>query len=543
MALRHFQSEPLRIDNVVKVNKLAEITNPIFFTKNNAPTSDGLLSNEIFGISKDDRSQTFARIYLGKDPFMHPLMYKIWRKMDSKIRACVHGTSKFIINKEGQLVEDPNGETGIKFLHKNLDKLKINSTESSKRETNIAFIEKYKDRIFMENMIVIPAYYRDINSDGGYVGIGDINKIYNQLLIATRSLQESAEYGLTLADSNRGRIQELLVDIYDWFTSEPNIPGKRGILRRSNLSKTTDYSSRLVLSAADLKVESMEDLLVDTDHAAIPLSSAVANFFPYIMFYIRRFFENEFANEPTRKVIENGKIKQYKMKDYQIAFSDTVLKEELDRFIHGYSNRFRPIELPLEDTKKKAVLRFKGRTITEKQYKDAGDIIKFPIQERDMTWCDLIYMAAVEVTKDKVVLVTRYPIDSYFNQFPTLFNISSTKDTEPMVVNNTFYKHYPKIRQDMIGTNTSNLFIDTCQITGLRIPSIGGDFDGDMVSIKPLHSIEANAELMKQINSKKHYISLNGENLMVSTNEGSFAMYSLTMVLPEDESKLTKPTF
>lgn len=160
-----------------------------------------------------------------------------------------------------------------------------------------------------------------------------------------------------------------------------------------------------------------------------------------------------------------------------------------------------------------------------------------------MTWCDLIYMAVVEVTKIKEVLVTRYPIDSYFNQFPTLFNISSTKDTEPMVVNNTFYKHYPKIRQDMIGINTSNLFIDTCQITGLRLPSIIGDFDGDMVSIKPLYSIEANAELMKQINSKKHYISLNGENLMVSTNEGSFAMYSLTMVLPEDESKLTKPTF
>ena len=45
------------------------------------------------------------------------------------------------------------------------------------------------------------------------------------------------------------------------------------------------------------------------------------------------------------------------------------------------------------------------------------------------------------------------------------------------------------------------------------------------------------------LNSKRRYISLSNKNIMVTTNEGVDALYALTMHLPEDESKLGKPTF
>jgi hypothetical protein len=67
--------------------------------------------------------------------------------------------------------------------------------------------------------------------------------------------------------------------------------------------------------------------------------------------------------------------------------------------------------------------------------------------------------------------------------------------------------------------------------------------DGDQISVKSLYSVEANAELSKQINSKDHYIGLSGENLMVVSNEGAQSIYNLTLVLPEDKHKLTKPVF
>ena len=43
-----------------------------------------------------------------------------------------------------------------------------------------------------------------------------------------------------------------------------------------------------------------------------------------------------------------------------------------------------------------------------------------------------------------------------------------------MVVGNRFYKNYPYIRQEDIGCNTSNRFIDTLNISNLYLDGIGG---------------------------------------------------------------------
>ena len=45
-----------------------------------------------------------------------------------------------------------------------------------------------------------------------------------------------------------------------------------------------------------------------------------------------------------------------------------------------------------------------------------------------------------------------------------------------MVINNTLYRHYPKIRQKDIGTNTANLFVETMNICNCYLGAIGGDY-------------------------------------------------------------------
>ena len=558
---KHFKLEPLNIENFIKVNTLEGITNPIFFNSNNLPNSDGLLSNEIFGITKDDRANTFAYISLGKtEVFMHPLFYKTWGKMDSKIKDCVHGVKTFRIDKEGQLVEDINGGTGIKFLYDNFNKIKIKPSESRRRNDAIKFIYKYKKVMFVHDMVVIPAYYRDVNTENGrYTGVGDINKLYNSLLIASRSLAESNDYGLNLSDTIRGRIQELLVQIYDYFTKgvfegSPTIgiAGKFGVLRRANMSKTIDYSARLVLSAPDLLVENMDDMITDIDHAAVPLAAVAANFYPYILFYMRRFFENIFAgvSKNAKAVYQNddtGEIKDIGTVDvdYRTEFSDVRLKEELYRYIHAYSSRLEPITYKVKGMKNPGTMRLVGYQMTEEEYKKAMEknIANMPVIERDMTWCDLIFIAAVSVTKDKICLITRYPMDSYFNQFPIKINVSSTIRTEPMVIDKTFYRFYPYIRPEMIGSNTSNLFTDTLKISNLYLDSIGGDYDGDQVSSKSVYSIEANAELESLMQKKSHYISLNALTVLNSNLEAVQSIYNLTLVLPDDMKKLVDPIF
>lgn len=415
---RHFQIDPLDPMKLVKVNNLQEVTNPIAFARNNVPTSDGLISNEIFGITKFDRANTYAYINLG-EWFMHPLHYRIWSKMDSNIRAIVHETETFKINSNGELVKDPEGDTGINWLMKNIDKIKLKSTESRKRDTNIKFLENNKDTMFINNFIIIPAYYRDANtSSTGKPGLNEINKLYQSLIMYVRSLKENVSYGFTLSGPTKGRIQEQLLTIYEWFSGSNSydfsnaigIPGKFGIMNRSNLNKTTDYGARLVLSAPELKVEKMEDLLVDLDHSAVPLAAVCTAFMPYIQFYIRTFFENEFSGVNRYPVVnKKGEVEYVEIDDYQIYFSDDEIKKELELFQHGYADRFRPIKIP-NSKYDNVYMHFKGYNVRSEEF-SINNPGQMNIVERPLTWLDIIYQAAVEIVQDKHILITRYPIN------------------------------------------------------------------------------------------------------------------------------------
>lgn len=558
--MEHFVLKPLDVKKFIKGRELKEITNPIFFNKLNSPTSDGLLSNEIFGITKVDRAETFAYISLQNEVFINPLMYTIWKTLDNKIPNIVHGIKNYRIDSKGNFVEDEEGDTGIPFLYKNMDKIKFKHSDSNSRQMYIKFLNEYKKFLYIKEMIVIPAYYRDVLTGKSRVGVGDLNKLYNALIVSTRSLKESSEYGLTVANSLRGRIQGIICQIYQWLANDSNVETgvikglksgsgmakKKGILRRAVLSKTPAYSSRLVLSSPDNCVETMADMQVDLDHAALPLAAAIVNLKPFILYYIRKFFDRELGASPYYEYINpKGKLERITLKNYLIEFSDERILKEMDRFVHGFSNRF--IDIPLPNKEGKRVrLKFKGSLVPKTDVdKYRGDNIKdyndLPIVDRPMTWCDLFYIAAVECSSDKCALITRFPIDSYFNQFPIKVRVMSTLETEPMIIMGELYEHYPKIRKEDIGSNTSNKFKDTLNICNLYLDSIGGDYDGDQTTCKIAFTEEANAELVKELYSNKHYIGLDCMNVMFVGTECVQALYNLTLVLPD--TKVTTPTF
>lgn len=415
----HLRVNLLDPDKLVKVNNLKEVKNPVMFTGNSRPTPDGLLSNEIFGISKYDRTNTFAYIDL-HEYFISPLLYKVWCKVDSNIKACVHGTKNFIINDKGELEENEEGANGIEFLRKNADKIKFRRTSSNQRDMRVDFLERYMGtpEMFITKEIVCPAFYRDVNVERGRVTVVEINELYRSLLISVKSLKESADYGLNLNSAVRGRIEETLVQIYDWFGSGTEIngnkttniiPGKTGVLRSAVMTKTTDYGSRLVLSAPELKVEKLDDIEADLDYSVLPLASACVNFLPFVIYNVRRFFENEFSGDAVIPYVTKDKeVKYLHPKDPQIQFSDDRIKKEIDRFCTGFSNRFIPVPIETKEGITKN-LRFKGYNMTPEQYAKS-DIGKMPIMERDLTWCDILYQAACEAVKDRHILITRYPI-------------------------------------------------------------------------------------------------------------------------------------
>ena len=237
-------------------------------------------------------------------------------------------------------------------------------------------------------------------------------------------------------------------------------------------------------------------------------------------------------------------------------FSDVELDKEIERFIHGYSNRFRPIPIPVDKVaytnmlKQKKIkpisnlhMRFKGYNVPTREFKDNKiDYSSYPLIDRPLTWCDLLYRAACDVTEDKMVLITRFPIDSYLNQYPSKVNIKSTVETEPMVINGKLYKWYPKIRKEDINSNTSPLFSDTLSICNGLINAMGMDYDGDTAIVKPIYTIEANQECKERANAKIQMIGLDGKSPRNVSKENIMALYSLT-VQPDESIKLVDPVF
>jgi len=551
---KRFVVEDLDIEKFCKVNDCKPITNPVTFIKGGKPTPDGLLSEQIFGITHAERYGIYAYIDLN-GWFLQPLAYKRLCRLNAKAKAVIYGTQTFSI-KSGELVEDPNGDTGIKWLKANFDKIKWSNSDSDIAKTSMQYLKNLekKGTLWIKKYPVIPPGYRDVTVTTKGISIGELNQLYQRLLMHTNALKQAHEYGLSMMTNTEGLIQEQMASIFNWFgngttigrdTTSNNLPGKTGIIRRSIMSKTTDYSCRSVITAPNNKVEDLDDIMVDMDHAAIPLAIAITCFKPFILFWLKRFFENQFAgkNVYTVHIYDKGYKNHVKdvnvmLKDYQSVFSDAELEKQIDRFAKGRYNRLIPVPVPIEDKYLKSkdlkgitpYLYFTGHKVKGNELDQARNT-NFEFNElirRPLTWCDLFYMAAVDMTEDKSVLITRFPMDSYFNQFPQLINVITTSETTSIVVNNKFYKWYPKFEASDIGKNTSAMFVDTISINNATIGTAGGDYDGDIVTCKPIFSVEANAEVRKQLNNIGNYNGLNGINAKKVNKEGILCLYSLT---------------
>jgi hypothetical protein len=439
--------------------------------------------------------------------------------------------------------------------------------------------------MWINKYVVIPAYYRDVDTRDNGIGVGEINKLYSSLIMATKSLKETSGFGLTLSDVTKARVQNILVQIFDWFgngttingqETPANLPGKMGIIKRGTLHKTVDYSARLVMSAPDVSGEEIDDLMIDMDHAALPLAAALCCFKPFIMFWLRRFFENRFAGKLEYPIIidsKTGETIMVPLVDYQIVFSDIELDKQIERFIHGYSNRFIPVELPVDreefarqvkDKKLKGIVTGKPLSVKDLNFymyflgyklnnsKEFDETKKEYSAEmkinRRLTWCDLFYMAACDVTEDKMCLITRFPIDSYLNQYPSKVRIKSTVKTQPMAIqlgfeeNYKLYKWYPVITNEDINSNTSPVFEDTLSICNGLIEAMGMDYDGDTAIVKPVYTIEANKECEKQANAKIQMIGMNGYTTRGVSKENILCLYELT-VHPDPDVKFVNPEF
>lgn len=395
------------IDTMIKLNKLKEVTNPILLERDNIPTSDGLLSYDIFGRTVDDRSTTFAYIDL-HGHFLNPLVFLNWKRVNRKIDSIISGNLYVAINNKGELEPNENGWTGLEELYKHFDQIKFKPSESNTQNERIEFLKSLnKDEAFCSKWLVCPAFYRDIQlnkANSGIVTVHEITDSYSKLLRLSVALSKEFSGLMSVNNATRYKVQNIIQSMYsDLFMKE--IKGKDGLFRKSVLGKSVDYGCRLVISVADFGVNNPKDMVVDYEHVGMPLAATLTCFFPYVIKWLKDYFANNLFNIKDKFPVKrkDGTVDYVKLTNIE-SFNDEFFTKVVNSFIKSYADRFKKI--PLENDK--------GYDIKLSIIGDMASLDNKPdvstdsmIMRRATTWTDLLYMAAYDVTRDKHVLVTR----------------------------------------------------------------------------------------------------------------------------------------
>ena len=86
----------------IDINHLKEVTNPVLFQRGDVPHPDGLVSNQIFGVTVQSRKNTFAYIDL-QGHFFHPHVFKAIRRMFRNIEKIINGEQYYSINESSSI--------------------------------------------------------------------------------------------------------------------------------------------------------------------------------------------------------------------------------------------------------------------------------------------------------------------------------------------------------------------------------------------------------------------------------------------------------
>lgn len=527
-------------EKFVNINNLKEVTNPISFEKGMVPTEDGLFSNTIFGMNVYDRKHNWAYIDLKKH-YLNPKAYITLKSLNRAFESVVFGSKTYSI-KEGVLVEDENGGTGLEWLYKNWDKINFKKNGSNKRSSRIDMLNNHKkDDIFVTKWAVCPAFYRDVNmsnNSNGKPKVPEINDMYSGIIRNVGIIEEGTDFDFMISAVS-GKTQNLLLDIYNLMKDKIN--GKNGYLRRAILGKSVDYCARIVITATPYDNNSVDDQPINFYNTGVPLSHCCTQLTPFIIWWLNGYFRTRVINHKDQFPIldDKGELVYVHLDNPEIVFNDDFIDKNLTRWINNPSSRFDLIELPItEDDKKKfGIKKKKYLTLEGYQYTTttmARRAIKTKSNSegqtvaRPLTWTDLLYMAAVDVSEDKHVEITRYPMLDYLGTFFSRVYVISTRKTVPMIINDKLYTEYPDVNLRLNPSRIEATFIDSYKICPLYLPGLDGDHDGDQITSKILFSKEANEDAERNMFSKSNILTIDGKSIRSIGNEGIQTLYTLT---------------
>ncbi|MBD5584512.1 MAG: hypothetical protein HDQ88_05470 [Clostridia bacterium] len=535
----------LDMNQLIKKNDLQQVTSSQLLSSEMFD-DDGIMSYRIFGTSTNDRRRTFGYIDLRKH-FIHPHIYIniLARSVFQNIVPLIAGQKRYIV-EDGFLKEDPYGWTGVTELYRHWNEIDWNKSPSTNKIGKKILTELPRDRVFVKFWPVIPPSYRDImlGNDGkpreGAVTkktsdvTSDLNTLYQALIRAVNVLSTGGIFK-DMQYAAEARVQNDLNEIFNYF--KDRLTHKNGLIRKSLLGKSVDYGARVVISAPTFRHDKFEDAMVDYNHAALPIATAAATFYPFVESYIRDFFNQAIGTNPNLFSYTNpttGHQETLSLEDAEIQFSEKNIKKIINNYIPNPDNRFDPVTvtfaIPAKDGKKKK----KELVIMMNDAYEIGKDGSKTKVIRPMTLTDLMFMATVDAAEHRHIMISRHPVGTDKGIILNKPRIRSTNDTIHMEVNGIDYPRYPIIDHTIPHNKVATQFVDSTTYSNEHLKEMSADYDGDQIFVRGVWSDEANDEVEDLMtNNKMTALRIGGTNPKVISGEVFNAFYELTKEGPD----------
>ena len=479
---------------------------------------EGLFSNEIFGQQGAKRRMSSMSYINVKLTLIHPIIFNIITKAKAFYKDIISGKIYATFDKASGTFNKSNaieGATGFDFFMKHLAELRLPESDSYTRKDGIAVMEKYRDLLITDKVVVIPAGLRDYVIEDGKESSDDINKLYYKLLAVSNTINPStAKIAPATYNAQRLSLQKTFNELYTYITNI--LRNKRGFVAKRWLARSVHYGTRNVITSNIEHIYSLNaKYKPGFDDCLVGIYQFCKGVLPVTTHQLRsRFLEKVFPSQMMPALLTDPK-----------TLMATEVKVSSSTYAHFMSNEGieKLTNVLEEETLRHNPVMVEGKYYLGLCYKDGKgnfafingvDEIPFeytPDQVKPITYAELVYYALYPVASKYHVFVTRYPVTGVGSAYParvflkTTTNYITLQELDPgswKPIEGSIAPQWP-----VLGA----AFFNSCSLHNSKLGALGADFDGDKCSFNFVMSNESLAEIEAYYKDRNSQIGTDGK--------------------------------
>ena len=518
-----FNIRLMNVDAFIQEEGILEVTDPSPLEPGTSTFSDGgLFSESIFGqILSTDRLYSFGCISLNME-IITPLAYKHLCKMSSLYEEILSGRTYARFDKKEKIFikvlepdeEDETVKTGYLFFMEHYPELVFTETDSDTRKNRVKLLNTYRKESICNKIIVLPAGLRDMSMDKGHMIQDDINKLYTSLLQLCRFLDKDNRD--TVFDTVRFQILKKVLEIFDYI--EEIITGKHGYLQGGGYGRRRiALGTRNVITAAAYVMSDPDDVQsIKPDETKLGIFQTAKGLQPVVKHYIKTAFIDPILGNDDEEYVAVTNTKTFKLEYVDIPYKqkDLFTEDGIEKWINRYRNvdvRFNPVVIKNNKNIDYYLLLVYDQDTKISLFRSIDDLKSHLGKDidlskiRPLTWIELLYMATYNASINRHCIITRDPVIEEGSSYPSKIHLVSTLPGRVVdmvdLITNTEVFQYP---QYPIMDN--NIFLDSTIVHSSSLIGLGGDYDGDMVSVNYLMADDANEEIANYLSHTKAWL-------------------------------------